>query len=109
MLGFTFVVALLTGVIFGLVPATEASNIKLSETLKEAGRSLAGSKRSQRLRSTLVVAEIALALVLLIGAGLLIRSFMRLQECGCGLQRAERADDACRVAGFAIRSGCGED
>jgi putative ABC transport system permease protein len=83
-LGFTFAVALLTGIIFGLVPATEASNIQLSNTLKEAGRSLAGSKRSQRLRSTLVVAEIALALVLLIGAGLLVRSFTRLQSVDAG-------------------------
>ena len=83
-LGFTFVVALLTGVIFGLVPAFEASNVKLSDTLKEAGRSLAGSKRSQRLRGTLVVAEIALALVLLIGAGLLVRSFLSLQGVDAG-------------------------
>jgi putative ABC transport system permease protein len=78
-LGFTFAVALLTGVLFGLVPALEASNLKLSETLKEVGRALTGSTRSQRLRSALVVGEVALALVLLIGAGLLIRSFMRLQ------------------------------
>lgn len=83
-LGFTFAVALLTGVLFGLVPALEASNLKLSETLKEAGRSLAGSTRSQRLRGVLVVAEVALALVLLVGAGLLIRSFMRLQAVGTG-------------------------
>lgn len=83
-LGFTFAVALLTGVLFGLVPALEASNLKLSETLKEAGRSLGGSTRSQRLRSALVVAEVALALVLLVGAGLLMRSFMRLQAAGTG-------------------------
>ncbi len=62
-LGFTFVVALLTGVIFGLAPAFESSNIKLSDTLKEAGRSLAGASRSRRLRGALVVAEVALALV----------------------------------------------
>jgi putative ABC transport system permease protein len=83
-LGFTFVVTLLTGVIFGLVPAAEASNLKLSETLKEAGRSLSGHARSQRLRSALVVAEIALALVLLAGAGLLLRSFLRLQGVDAG-------------------------
>ena len=83
-LGFTFVVALLTGIIFGLVPAFEASNIKLSVTLKEAGRSLAGATRSQRLRSAFVVAEVALALVLLVGAGLLIRSFLRLQSVDMG-------------------------
>src|SRR6266498_2028586 len=83
-LGFTFVVALLTGIIFGLVPAMEASDIKLSETLKEAGRSLAGTARSQRLRSAFVVAEVALALVLLVGAGLPIRSFLRLQNVDTG-------------------------
>ncbi len=83
-LGFTFIVALLTGIIFGLAPAFEASNIKLNDTLKEAGRSLAGASRSQRLRSALVVAEVALALVLLVGAGLLIRSFLRLQGVETG-------------------------
>jgi putative ABC transport system permease protein len=83
-LGFTFIVALLTGIVFGLVPALEASNINLSETLKEAGRSLGGNARSRRLRSALVVAEVALALVLLVGAGLLIRSFQRLQAAGTG-------------------------
>jgi putative ABC transport system permease protein len=83
-LGFTFIVALLTGVVFGLAPAFEASNIKLNDTLKEAGRSLAGASRSQRLRSVLVVAEVALALVLLVGAGLLIRGFLRLQGVETG-------------------------
>ncbi|MGH9934741.1 MAG: ABC transporter permease, partial [Blastocatellia bacterium] len=83
-LGFTFVVTLLTGVIFGLVPAAEASNLKLSDTLKEAGRSLAGGARGRRLRGALVVAEIALALALMAGAGLLIRSFLRLQGVDAG-------------------------
>ncbi|MBS1791405.1 MAG: ABC transporter permease [Acidobacteria bacterium] len=83
-LGFTLAVATLTGILFGLVPALEAANLKLSETLKETGRSFAGGLRSQRLRNVLVVAEIALALVLLIGAGLLIRSFWRLQGVDTG-------------------------
>jgi putative ABC transport system permease protein len=83
-LGFTLVVALLTGIIFGLVPALEASNIKLGDTLKAAGRSLTGHARGQRLRSVLVVAEIALALMLLLGAGLLVRSFLRLQGVETG-------------------------
>jgi putative ABC transport system permease protein len=87
-LGFTFVVTLLTGVLFGLIPAWEATNLKLSATLKEAGRSLGGSLRSQRLRNVLVVAEVALALVLLVGAGLLIRSFMRLQAVDTGFNAA---------------------
>ncbi|HMG76375.1 MAG TPA: ABC transporter permease [Pyrinomonadaceae bacterium] len=83
-LGFTFAVSVVTGVIFGLFPAFEASNIKLSDTLKEAGRSLAGNRRGARLRSALVVSEIALALVLLVGSGLLLRSFMRLQSVDTG-------------------------
>lgn len=83
-LGFTFVVALLTGIIFGLVPALDASKLNLSDTLKEAGKALAGSIRSQRVRNALVVSEVALALVLLIGAGLLIRSFLQLQSQSTG-------------------------
>jgi putative ABC transport system permease protein len=83
-LGFTFAVSVVTGVVFGLVPAFEASNIKLGETLKAAGRSLAGSRRGQRLRNALVVTEIALALVLLLGSGLLVRSFLRLQSVNTG-------------------------
>jgi putative ABC transport system permease protein len=111
-LGFTFAVAVLTGVVFGLVPALEASNIKLNDTLKEAGRSLAGASRSLRLRNALVVAEVALALVLLVGAGLLIRSFLRLQGLEMGfnardvlttrvaLPNARYNDDAKRVSFF---------
>ncbi len=111
-LGFTFTVALLTGVVFGLAPAFEASNIRLSDTLKEAGRSLAGTTRSRRLRSALVVAEIALALVLLVGAGLLARSFLRLQGVDTGfnarnvltmrvaLPGARYTDDAKRINFF---------
>ncbi|MDX2030837.1 MAG: ABC transporter permease [Blastocatellia bacterium] len=82
--GFTFAIALLTGLLFGLIPALDASNLNLSETLKEAGKSLAGSLRSRRLRSLLVVGEIALALMLLVGAGLLLRSFQRLQSVDVG-------------------------
>jgi ABC-type antimicrobial peptide transport system permease subunit len=67
-LGLTFAIALLTGVLFGLVPALEAANLNLSETLKEAGRSLSGSARSRKFRSALVVAEVALSLALLVVA-----------------------------------------
>jgi putative ABC transport system permease protein len=77
-LGFTFLVSLLTGVIFGLIPAFEAARLRLTESLKEGGKNIGGA-RSHWIRNLLVVAEIALALVLLVGAGLLIRSFARLQ------------------------------
>ncbi len=77
-LSFTLGISLLTGVIFGLAPAFEATRLNLSESLKEGGKS-AGGMRAQRLRNSLVVLEIALAIVLLIGAGLLIRSFAKLQ------------------------------
>jgi predicted permease len=79
MLFFTCAVAMLTGILFGLAPALRSSNIDLNQTLKEGGRSLVGSGH-HRLRSILVVTEIALSLVLLVGAGLLIRSFMRVQQ-----------------------------
>src|SRR5215470_9428774 len=82
-LGFTFLVALGAGLIFGLAPAWQASRLELNETLKEGGRSGGGGKR-QRLRGALVIAEVALALVLLVGAGLMIRSFTHLQNVPLG-------------------------
>ena len=78
-MAFTFAVTTLTGILFGVAPALRSSRVSLSETLKEGGRSMAGSGHHQ-LRNLLVVAEIALSLVLLICAGLLIRSFIRVQR-----------------------------
>jgi len=78
-LGFTLGITLLTGVIFGLAPAFVATRLNLSESLKEGGKSAGGGGRAQRLRNSLVILEVALALILLVGAGLLIRSFARLQ------------------------------
>src|SRR5262245_24737675 len=83
-LGFTTGVALLTGLIFGAAPALQASRVDLNEALKEGGRDASGAGRHRLLRS-LVVAEVALSLVLLIGAGLMMRSFMRLQHTNPGL------------------------
>jgi predicted permease len=77
-MAFTTAVAALTGILFGLAPALRSSRVNLSETLKEGGRSLVGGHH--RLRNLLVVTEIALSLVLLIGAGLLIRSFLHVQQ-----------------------------
>jgi putative ABC transport system permease protein len=76
---FTMGLSLITGIIFGLVPALHSSKTDLQAILKEGGRSGSNSIKSG-VRSALVVAEIALALVLLIGAGLLVRSFTKLQE-----------------------------
>lgn len=79
-MAFTFAVALLTGIIFGLAPALKSSRVDLNEALKDGGRSSGGaSNRShQRMRKLLVISEVALSLVLLIGAGLLIRSYQRI-------------------------------
>ena len=82
-LAFTCIVAALTGILFGLVPALNASTIDLTRSLKEGSRSLAGGT-SHWLRSMIVVAEIALSLVLLVGAGLLILSFVRLSRVDPG-------------------------
>jgi hypothetical protein len=86
---FTFVLALLTGVICGLVPALQCSKPDLQHALKE-GAAVSGAGfglwSRQRTRSLLVIAEIALALVLLIGAGLLVRSFWSLQQVKPGFQ-----------------------
>jgi putative ABC transport system permease protein len=83
-LGFTLLVSLFTGVLFGLVPALRASRLNLSESLKEGGRSGGEGALRNRTRSVLVVLESALAVVLLIGAGLLIRSLMQLQHTSPG-------------------------
>jgi putative ABC transport system permease protein len=80
-LAFTFGVAFVTGILFGLVPALNASQVDVQETLKETGR---GTSRRQWLRSSLVVVEVATTMVLLIGAGLMIRSFYRLQQVNPG-------------------------
>ncbi|HEX8149359.1 MAG TPA: ABC transporter permease [Pyrinomonadaceae bacterium] len=81
---FVFAVSLLTGVLFGLVPALQASRPDLTVSLKEGGKGSGAGSRGQRFRGALVVAEIALSLVLMIAAGLLLRSFARLTEVDAG-------------------------
>jgi putative ABC transport system permease protein len=80
-LGFTVGVSVLTGILFGLVPALQAGEVDVHETLKESGR---GTSAKHWLRSSLVIVEVATTMVLLIGAGLMIRSFYRLQNVNPG-------------------------
>ncbi len=79
-LGFTLAITLLTGILSGLAPAIQTSKPDMNETLKEGGRSSVAGAHRHRLRSLLVISEIALALVLMVGTGLMIKGFGRLLE-----------------------------
>jgi predicted permease len=83
-LAFTLVLCVTSGVLFGLAPALGVGGVNLIGTLKEAGRGSAGTSRGNRLRRTLVAAELALSVVVLVGAGLLVRSFGQLQRVAPG-------------------------
>jgi len=83
----TAVVAIGTGILFGLIPAFASAKPELTEALKEGGRSSTTGARRNQLRNSLVVAEIALALVLLVGAGLLLKSYSRVQNIDPGFDR----------------------
>ena len=83
---FTLVVSLLTGVVFGVVPAFEASRVSTSESLKDGTKGTTAGRRGGRLRGAFVVAEMALALVLLVGAGLMLKSFARLRSVDPGFE-----------------------
>jgi putative ABC transport system permease protein len=86
-LAYTVAVSMLTGIVFGAAPAFQATGASLQESLREGGRGSAGERRAW-LRNSLVVAEVALALILLIGSSLFVRSFLNLQGAQVGFDTA---------------------
>jgi len=87
-LAFTAALSVVTGIVFGLLPALQLSKTDLNESLKEGTRSASGGRARRHLRSALVIAEVSLSLVLLIGAGLAIRSFLKLSHVNPGFNPA---------------------
>jgi putative ABC transport system permease protein len=85
-LGFCLVLAMVTGLAFGIVPAFQASQVSLSEVLKEASRTTSEVRSGKVFRNLLIIAETALAMVLLVGAGLLFRSFLRVRGIDLGFK-----------------------
>ncbi|MDQ3686028.1 MAG: ABC transporter permease, partial [Acidobacteriota bacterium] len=88
MLGVTLAVSLVTGLVFGVLPALRASDLKLSESLKEGARGTTEDFRRNRVRGLLVISEVALSLLVLIGASLLVKSFLHLQRVEPGFDPA---------------------
>ena len=84
--GFLAMICVLTGIIFGLAPALQVTKTNVNEVLKEGGRGNAGGVRARWLTGTMVVLELALTLVLLVGAGLMIRSFLKLYTLDVGIK-----------------------
>jgi putative ABC transport system permease protein len=83
---FTFAISIGTGLLFGLAPAWHARSLSLNETLRDGGRGIAGVAGVKRVRGLLVMSEIALAVILLIGAGLMLKSFQRLTDVDAGFK-----------------------
>lgn len=104
-LGFTLLAAVATGVLFGLLPPLQVSALPLRDSLQDAGRGSSGGRRHTWMRDELVVAEVAFAGMLLIGAGLLMRSFIRLLDVNLGFEperaAALRIDPSFRISSLA--------
>jgi predicted permease len=101
---FTFLAAVGSGLLFGLLPALRVSSLSVNEDLQDAGRGTSGGRRHALIRDGLVVAELAFACVLLVGTGLLIRSFLRVLDVNLGFQperaAALRVDPSFRITSF---------
>lgn len=112
-LGFTLLAAVLTGVLFGLLPALQVPAFAVGEVLKDSGRGSGGSKRHGWIRNGLVVTEIAFACILLVGAGLLIQSFVRVLDVNLGFQperaAALRIDPSFRISSLAQQNSFIDD
>jgi putative ABC transport system permease protein len=104
-LGFSLLISIATGLIFGLVPALQASRPDLNDALKEGSRGASGSLRSNRTRSLFVIAEVAICLVLLIGAGLMIKSFSRLLNVSPGFNPENVLSVNVALSGSRYRDG----
>ncbi len=83
-LGWTVVIAAGTAVLFGMVPALRMSGKELQESLKDSGHGTSAGRRHEAMRAALVISEVALACVLLVGAGLLLRSFLKVLDINLG-------------------------
>ena len=103
-LAFAALVSLATGLVFGAAPALQASRPDLTDSLKDGTRGSGASRQSKRLRSGLVVAEVALSLVLLVGASLMVKSFLALQDVDPGFDVASTVTMRVAMPGAAYDS-----
>ena len=110
---FTLLAAVASGVLFGLLPALRVTVLSLREGMQDAGRGSSGGKRHAWVRDGLVVSELAFACILLVGAGLLIRSFLRVLDVNLGFQperaAALRIDPSFRISSFAQQNSFIDD